>query len=203
MSIENLTTKKSSKKFLYSILIKLTLIILTVIILIFILFQLFGTLAGVFGPTNEIILGTTLISLIIAMVILLAIFEVLSIKEYRGYIFRKPFIKKGKSYLTLEDIFENENRMNILREILINPGIHQNELLRKCDLNKGQLQWHLDVLLKYHIIKKERYGQYSIYFPITSSTKSIEEFKSLTLKSETTTKVYNLIERYPGISSSV
>ena len=202
MSIKKKAIPKSSKKYIYSILVKLTLIISTIILLLFIIFQLFGTLGEVFGPTNEITIGIALISLIIAMSILLAIFEVLSIKEYRGYILRKPFVKKGKSYLTLEDIFENENRMNILREILINPGIHQNELLRNCDLNKGQLQWHLDVLLKNNIIKKEEYGQYSIYFPITSSKKSIEEFKSLTLKSETTTKVYNLIEKYPGISSS-
>jgi predicted transcriptional regulator len=134
--------------------------------------------------------------------VLLAIFEVLSIKEYRGYILRKSFFKKGKSYLTLEAIFENENRLNILREILNNPGIHQNELLRQCDLNKGQLKWHLDVLLKHRIIKKEKFGQYLIYFPITTSTESIEDFKNLLLKSETSSKIYELIKKSPGISSS-
>ncbi|MBA7647166.1 hypothetical protein ES703_54936 [subsurface metagenome] len=92
--------------------------------------------------------------------------------------------------------------MNILKQILNNPGIHQNELMRNCNLQKGQLQWHLDVLLKHRIIKKEKYGQYTIYFPITSSIESIDAFKNLPTKSETTTKILKLIKNYPGISSS-
>jgi len=154
------------------------------------------------GPIDDIILAIILVSILIATVILLSIFEVLTIKEYRGYFIRKPFFQKGKSYLTLADIFENENRLNILKEILNNPGIHQNELLRNCDLQKGQLQWHLDVLLKYHIIKKEKYGQYTIYFPITTSIESIENFKNLPAKSETTNKIFELIQKNPGISAS-
>jgi predicted transcriptional regulator len=154
------------------------------------------------GPIDDIILGIILVSILIATVILLSIFEVLTIKEYRGYFMRKPFFQKGKSYLTLADIFENENRLNILKQILNNPGIHQNELLRNCDLQKGQLQWHLDVLLKYRIIKKEKYGQYTIYFPITSSIESIETFKNLPTKSETTSKILELVKKNPGISSS-
>ncbi|MFX1312655.1 MAG: winged helix-turn-helix transcriptional regulator, partial [Promethearchaeota archaeon] len=113
-----------------------------------------------------------------------------------------PFTKMGKSYLTLTDIFNNENRLNILREILNNPGIHQNELLRNCDLQKGQLQWHLDVLLKNGIIKKEKYGQYTIYFPITSSIESIDNFKNLPKKSETTENIFDIIQKNPGINSS-
>ncbi|NVM37212.1 MAG: winged helix-turn-helix transcriptional regulator [Candidatus Lokiarchaeota archaeon] len=92
--------------------------------------------------------------------------------------------------------------MNILKEILNNPGIHQNELLRTCNLQKGQLQWHLDVLLKYRIIKKEKFGQYNLYFPVTSSIEAINTFKNLHAKSETTNKTFELIQKNPGISSS-
>jgi len=124
----------------------------------------------------------------------------LTIKEYQNYFTRRTYIKEGRSYLTLTDIFENENRVKILTQILNNPGIHHNELLRNCDLQKGQLQWHLDTLLKHKIIKKEKYGQYTIYFPISSSKDEI--FKNQIAKSKTTSAILNLIKENPGINSS-
>ncbi|MHA2038418.1 MAG: winged helix-turn-helix transcriptional regulator, partial [Promethearchaeota archaeon] len=103
---------------------------------------------------------------------------------------------------TLKDIFENENRLNIINEILNNPGVHHNELLRKCELQKGQLQYHLDILLKYNIIKKENYGQFTIYFPITTSFDAEEYLENLIAKSKTTSKVLSIIKKNPGINSS-
>jgi len=202
MGLEKLNNRKSSKKFTYFSLLKFVLIIFSLVILSVVLSQLIKSLDDFLGPNEEITLRIILVSILMAIVLLLSIFEVLTVKEYRGYFIKKPFIQKGKSYLTLEDIFENENRLNILKQILNNPGIHQNELMRNCNLQKGQLQWHLNVLLKYHIIKKEKYGQYRIYFPITSSIESIDAFKNLPTKSVTTTKILKLIQNYPGISSS-
>lgn len=200
--MEILNNKKTTKKFSYFSYLKLTLIIFSLVLLSVVLYQLIESLDDFFGPIDDIILGIILVSILIATIIVLSIFEVLSIKEYRGYFIRRPFFQKGKSYLSLKDIFENENRLNILKQILNNPGIHQNELLRNCDLQKGQLQWHLDVLLKYRIVKKEKHGQYTIYFPITSSIESIETFKTQPMKSETTSKILELIQKNPGISSS-
>ncbi|UCC18726.1 MAG: winged helix-turn-helix transcriptional regulator [Promethearchaeota archaeon] len=193
---------KTSKRFTYFFFLKFILIFFSLVLLSVVLYQLIDSIDDFFGPIDDIILGITLVSVLIATFILLSVFEVLSVKEYRGYFIKKPFFQKGKSYLTLKDIFENENRVNILKQILNNPGIHQNELLRNCDLQKGQLQWHLDVLLKYRIIKKEKYGQYNIYFPITTSTELIEDFKNLPVKSETTSKILDIIRKNPGISSS-
>jgi len=199
---EKVNNNKKSKKYTHFFLFKFILFIFSLVILIVVLCQLINSLDGFFGLNEEIFLGIILVSILMAVFVLLSIFEVLTVKEYRGYFIRKSYIQKGKSYLTLSDIFENENRLNILREILNNPGIHQNELLRNCDLQKGQLQWHLDVLLKNHIIKKEKHGQYTIYFPITTSIESIENFKNLPTKSETTSKILELIQKNPGISSS-
>ncbi len=190
------------KKFNFYLLIKALLIISSFTLLSIILSQLITSKLDYFGFERIYTIELVIISLLITFLFLISIFEVLTLKEYKGYIIRRPQIKKGRSYLSLTDIFENENRLNILREILNNPGIHQNELLRNCDLQKGQLQWHLDVLLKNRIIKKEKYGQYTIYFPITSSIESIEKFKNLLVKSETTNKVFELIQKNPGISSS-
>ncbi|MFX0024520.1 MAG: winged helix-turn-helix transcriptional regulator, partial [Candidatus Hermodarchaeota archaeon] len=167
-----------------------------------ILFFLILAYEAIFAPDEIISLLIIIISILIAAVLSVSIFEVLTVKEYKGYFIKRIHIKKGKSYLSITDIFENENRVNILTQILNNPGIHQNELLRSCNLHKGQLQWHLDVLLKYKIIKKEKHGQYTIYFPITSSIESIEKFKTLPKKSKTTSIILKLIQSNPGITSS-
>jgi predicted transcriptional regulator len=155
-----------------------------------------------FGPNRIITAGIIITSLLIAGVLLLSVFEVLTVKDYKGYFLRKKFIQTGNSYLTLEDIFENENRIKILKQIINNPGIHHNELIRSCQLQKGQLQWHLDVLLRNQIIKKEKYGQFTLYFPITSSFGTVDKLKNFLSKSKTTSKVLNIIQSNPGINSS-
>ena len=202
MGFEILKNYKTSRKFTYFFLFNFILTIFSLVILSVVLFQLIESIDEFFGPIDEIILGIILVSILIATVILLSIFEVLTIKEYRGYFMRKPFFQKGKSYLTLANIFENENRLNILKQILNNPGIHQNELLRSCNLQKGQLQWHLDVLLKHRIIKKVKDGQYNLYFPIITSIETIENIRNGISKSETTMKVLSIIQNNPGIYAS-
>ncbi len=191
-----------NKSFRQLVLMKFGIFILSLILLSTTLILLVLSYDEIFAPNELINLIIIVISVLIAAVLSVSIFEALTIKEYKGYFIKRTHIKKGKSYLTLADIFENENRINILTQILNNPGIHQNELLRICELQKGQLQWHLDVLLKYHIIKKEKHGQYTIYFPITTSIELIENFKILPSKSETTTRILELIQNNPGISSS-
>ncbi|MFX0105950.1 MAG: winged helix-turn-helix transcriptional regulator, partial [Candidatus Hodarchaeota archaeon] len=193
---------KPRKRIKSFFLLKFILIAFSLILLSVVLYQLIKSYDLFFGPNEEITLGIILTSILIGAVIVLSIFEVLTVKEYSGYFIRRPFIKKGKSYLTLKEIFENEHRLNILKHILNNPGIHHNELLRGCELQKGQLQWHLDILLKYHIIKKEKYGQYTIYFPITSSFESNNNIKILLTKSKTTSEILNIIQEHPGINSS-
>jgi len=169
---EKVNNNKKSKKYTHFFLFKFILFIFSLVILIVVLCLLINSLDGFFGLNEETFLGIILVSILVAVFVLLSIFEVLTVKEYRGYFIRKSY------------------------------RIHQNELLRNCDLQKGQLQWHLDVLLKNHIIKKEKHGQYTIYFPITTSIESIENFKNLPTKSETTSKILELIQKNPGISSS-
>ncbi|MFW9818926.1 MAG: winged helix-turn-helix transcriptional regulator [Candidatus Thorarchaeota archaeon] len=190
------------KKFNRYILTKFGILTFSFILLSIILFFLILSYEAVLAPEEIINLSIIIISILIAAVLSVSIFEVLTIKEYKGFFIKKVHIKRGKSYLTIADIFENEHRVNILTQILNNPGIHQNELRRSCNLQKGQIQWHLDVLLRNHIIKKEKYGQYTIYFPITSSVESIEKFKNLPKKSETTSRILEIIQTNPGITSS-
>ncbi|MHA1479575.1 MAG: winged helix-turn-helix transcriptional regulator, partial [Promethearchaeota archaeon] len=172
---------------------------LALLIIIFTLLMLF--LEPIFDPSIYII-KQVVFTLLITTLIFVSVFTVLTINDYRSYFTRKIHIKQGRSYLSLADIFENENRLRIVTQILNNPGIHHNELQRSCDLQKGQLQWHLETLLKNNIIKKEKQGQYTIYFPITSSSEAINMYKSRLNKSKTTKNVFDIIIKNPGITSA-
>jgi predicted transcriptional regulator len=182
--------------------IKIILFILSLFLLFIItLFLVIFYDPPFFDPNLEFIRLVLLYLLIPTLAIVLTL-TALTVLEYKNFFIRRSYFKEGRSYLSLADIFQNENRLNILTQILNNPGIHHNEILRNCSLNKGQLQWHLDTLLKHHVIKKEKFGQYTIYFPITSSKEAIETFKRQFSKSKTTLEVLNTITKNPGINSA-
>ena len=192
----------NSEKYKRNLITKITLFIFSLILLSIISYLLIKLYEERSFDLDITVLRSILIYLLVPTLVFVSTFTALTVKEYKNYFIRRSYIKEGRSYLTLADIFQNENRLNILTEILNNPGIHHNELLRSCNLNKGQLQWHLDTLLKHSIIKKEKYGQYTIYFPITSSTEAIEVFKNQFSKSKTTLNVLNTIKKNPGINSA-
>lgn len=196
-----LKNNKLKGKVNYFYILKSLLIIFSLILLLVILVQFIGLYEEPTFIEKENV-ETIIISLLITAILLISTLTILTLNEYRSYITRRSYIQQGNSYLTLTDIFENENRLNIINQILRNPGIHHNELLRNCDLQKGQLQWHLDVLLKYNFIKKEKYGQYTIYFPITTSFDANEYLENLIAKSKTTSEILNIIKENPGVNSS-
>ncbi len=191
-----------SEKFKRNFITKIILFILSLVLLSIISYLLIKLYEELTFDLDIIALRSLLIFLLVPTLIFVLTLTALTVKEYRNYFIRRSYIKEGRSYLTLADIFQNKNRLNILTEILNNPGIHHNELLRSCNLKKGQLQWHIDILLKHSIIKKEKYGQYAIYFPITSSKEAIEAFKNQFSKSKTTLEVFNTIKKHPGINSA-
>lgn len=192
---------KYKRKLNKILLINLTLIPISLTLLILTL-HVFFSLEDVFGEPINPFFKIFIIILSITAIILVSISTVISVKEYKNRFIRKQFFLSGKSRLTLKEIFGNENRRNLIRTILESPGIHHNELLRECNIQKGQLQWHLDVLLKYNIIRKEKFGQYSVYFPIMNNIETLALFENGLAKSETTTKIFKLIQKNPGISST-
>jgi len=137
------------------------------------------------------------------ILILTSLLIILTVNQYKDYFRRKTIVVERYTYLSFEDIFENENRKNIINKILQEPGIHNNELLRKCNLQKGQLQWHLYVLLQYGIIKKEKLGQYVSFFPVLSKKEVKKIPLKLITKSKTSIKILDLIENNPGINSAM
>ena len=57
------------------------------------------------------------------------------------------------------------------------------------------------MLIEFNIIRKEKLGQYSIFYPIHYEDQNLDPIKSL-LKSKQSTKILDLIESQPGIYSS-
>ena len=139
---------------------------------------------------------------LIAIVLLVSVMIILSYKEYWEYFAYRHQVNRGYHTLTIDELFENENRRSIIKSILEQPGIHNNELLRQCNLQKGQLQWHLQVLIQYKIIRKEKIGQYSAYFPSVNNEVQGNNRELLLSKSKTKFEILNLIEDNPGINPS-
>ncbi|MFA4855295.1 MAG: winged helix-turn-helix transcriptional regulator [archaeon] len=55
-------------------------------------------------------------------------------------------------------------RNKIFRAISKSPGLHFRELQRRTKIATGSLQYHLDFLLKRHIIKAEKNGKFVRYY---------------------------------------
>ncbi|MHA1727671.1 MAG: winged helix-turn-helix transcriptional regulator [Promethearchaeota archaeon] len=141
-----------------------------------------------------------LISIIFISCIL---FAMMTFKEFKEKILLNSYLSNGNHIhrLSIEEVFKNENRKKIIKEILKNPGIHYNKLLRNCKLQSGQLQWHLKILLGYRAIFKKRIGQYLVFYAAFAK-KEIDDVKLELKKSKTTCKVLKIIEDNPGIITS-
>ena len=130
---------------------------------------------------------------------MIALLIVISKEDYVNYIKnRLTAIDKGFHRLTLQEVLDNENRDKIIELILDNPGIHFNELLRKINISPGNLVWHLDILEKYKVIKKENFEHFVVYFPYHQKN-PISNLDLKLQKSELTLKVLEMIEKEPGI----
>ncbi|MHA1669514.1 MAG: winged helix-turn-helix transcriptional regulator [Promethearchaeota archaeon] len=151
-----------------------------------------------FDPILESMIMTVLL-LIFSLILIVGTVTLL---EYKTKFSNKQVLSTSRSYLTIEDIFQNENRINIISQVLKSPGIHHNELLRKCNLQKGQLQWHLDLLLKNGIIQKEKQGQYTLYYAKNKIIESSQSLKEGIIDSSSTKKILEIIREKPGINST-
>ncbi len=136
------------------------------------------------------------------LIILISVISLLiTLDEYKSYVRKKTIYSKPFHNISFEDIFENENRRKIIRYILAEPGIHYNDLQRKCSLTPGQIRWHLNILLEYHIIKKDRLGQYTIFSPNISDLE-YENYNKKVIRSKTSLDILDMIEEKPGVIPS-
>lgn len=151
-------------------------------------------------PISEPFFTSTLgIVLMIGVVMLLAVGLMMSTEEYRSYLLNRFLpLNKGPHRLSMEQVLENETRGGIIDIILETPGVHFNQLLRQMSISAGTLAWHLDILETFKIIKKERVGQYLVYFSYLDAN-PLENMDFKLQKSQTTLEIVRLIRENPGI----
>ncbi|MCF2140277.1 MAG: winged helix-turn-helix transcriptional regulator [Candidatus Lokiarchaeota archaeon] len=137
---------------------------------------------------------------ILGIIVVAIIFGILmSSQEYRQFLLNRVLhIDKGAHRLSMEDVLENKNRNQIIDMVLSSPGIHFNELLRKTGLSAGNLAWHLDILETFKVIRKQRIGQYLVYYPYHERN-PISKLDPLLQKSRTTLEILQMINDHPGI----
>jgi predicted transcriptional regulator len=138
---------------------------------------------------------------VVISAVLVGVFGLLmSRQEFRAIFTRNANYNSGFHHLSIDAIFENENRKKLLDEILENPGVHFNELKRCCELQTGQINWHLRVMEQYGVIKKNRVGQYLCYY---AAFEEIDAKSKISLKkSRVTLNILEIIEHNPEITSS-
>lgn len=197
----NESRPKTPKNYqLFYFYIKIILILLVIFLLIFLFYEVSYWSDSFFLDNVLVSIINTILLLAIALLLLVGSITFL---EYKTKFSNRQVTSTSRSYLTFDHIFQNENRINIISQILNNPGVHHNELQRKCNLQKGQFQWHLDILLKNHIIQKKIQGQYVLYYANNKMIESSQSVKEGIIDSSSTKRILDIITENPGINSTL
>lgn len=134
---------------------------------------------------------------IIGGLIILGFAILMSMPKYREYLLNRVIpLSTTPHRLTMAEVLENENRDQIIRLVLENPGIHFNELLRKMEISAGNLAWHLDILETFKVIYKQRVGQFLVYFPYLEKN-PLSKLELKLQKSQTTLEILQLLGDHP------
>lgn len=88
------------------------------------------------------------------------------------YLLNKKILVEGSKY-TRESVLANKNRVLIYEYITTNLGAHFSSIRKEAfpdvedELKSiGQVVWHLEMLIKFKLIKKMNIGNYVIFLPI-------------------------------------
>ena len=75
----------------------------------------------------------------------------------------KNIIVEG-SKLIKYDVLSNINRKQIYKYIIKNPGCHFNKLVKTLNISIFSVEWHLNILIKFNLIRKEKIENFEAYF---------------------------------------
>ncbi len=75
----------------------------------------------------------------------------------------KHVIAEG-SKITRNNTLRNFNRSSIYEEIKNNPGVYLNKLSKNLDLSIFLTNWHLNILLRFNMIRKQELNKQIAYF---------------------------------------
>jgi len=131
--------------------------------------------------------------LLIAVIVMLGLGSVFLSEnsKYAFFIFFFPLFAK----LRRKNVLEHETRGLIRGYIIANPGDHFNSIKKALELNNGTLAYHLHVLEREGMIKSQRWGKFTRFYP--SGMKVPENGSRY---SEIQKLIINKIKETPGIS---
>jgi len=102
------------------------------------------------------------------------------IEEILKILVKKRLIVEG-SKLSINDILSNQKRKEIYDYIVQNPGVYFYKLIKELKLSNHVVTWHLNMLLKFNFIKKEKFENRDLYFD-SSYDESNPRFRYFTSK---------------------
>ena len=85
----------------------------------------------------------------------------------------KNIIVEG-SKLIKYDILSNLSRKKIYEFITKNPGVHFNKLVKSLNISVFSVEWHLNILLKFNLIRKVKIENFDAYFDSKLPSKNDE-----------------------------
>ena len=107
------------------------------------------------------------------------------------FLMKRKFIIP-QSRLTRANILENSARKNLYKHIENNPGVHIRELQRVLQQGAHAISWHIHVLLKFNLIKENRFSNRRVFFQIGFDG---DQEKTFILRTKKTREIYECILR--------
>ncbi len=123
-----------------------------------------------------------------------------SIKKIIVSLIEKNKIAEG-SMLTKEDVLENPTRVKIYEYIVKNPGVYFNKIVKETEINIPVVAWHINMLIKFDFVKKEKIDNRDIYYKSDLDIETVK--KAVILSSEKNQKIlFFLKENDSGLSKT-
>lgn len=91
--------------------------------------------------------------------------------------------------LTIEEVYDNPTRKNILEVLQNNKFEHFRELKRLSKAGVGSLTWHLQVLIDFEIITMVKYGQFKLYILTENPPSEFDISTYFAIRNKTANKV--------------
>jgi DNA-binding transcriptional ArsR family regulator len=86
-------------------------------------------------------------------------------KAIDGLVFHRILVD-GKAR-TREKLLENENRRLVYLAVQAEPGIHISKLKASTGMNFRSVQWHLNSLEEFQLVRSVNFGKIKVYFDFT------------------------------------
>ncbi|TFF89601.1 MAG: hypothetical protein EU548_07280 [Promethearchaeota archaeon] len=68
------------------------------------------------------------------------------------------------SKLTIYNLLENDTRKSLFNHINKYPGTHLRELMEKLQLTSSSAMWHLNMLIRFGVIRSAKIGKYKAFY---------------------------------------